>query len=378
MKGRGCRIVDPDVLQSVTPDASHKTHFVIVDAVGGCEEDKSASKPLDRKPSVSLDKILQLVAAGAANADVVSTLASRLSRLELEVDPIQQAAIEQASGGKSLTVLSAELLSSLDPDTNTQLAVEQFNVPDDQEPTEEQVEQVEREQMAAALKTFHNPKLRDAILAAKRSLEQIIDEQTPDQLLQAGFSQAALQKAQSMLTSFRQFLEDNKDEIEPLQVLYSQPYRAGLKFKHVKELAAKLSQPPFYVDPAHPESLNRLWQAYKIIEPGNVRQRDGKQLVDVIALVRHAIDPKTPLSPVGLTVEVRYQTWLVGQAVAGVSFTPEQRKWLDSIKDHIATSLAIDQEEVPFNQIGGLGRAYELFGEKLAKLLLELNDALAA
>lgn len=378
MKGRGCRIVDPDVLQSVTPDASHKTHFVRVDAVGGCEEDKSASKPLDRKPSVSLDKILQLVAAGAANADVVSTLASRLSRLELEVDPIQQAAIEQASGGKSLTVLSAELLSSLDPDTNTQLAVEQFNVPDDQEPTEEQVEQVEREQMAAALKTFHNPKLRDAILAAKRSLEQIIDEQTPDQLLQAGFSQAALQKAQSMLTSFRQFLEDNKDEIEPLQVLYSQPYRAGLKFKHVKELAAKLSQPPFYVDPAHPESLNRLWQAYKIIEPGNVRQRDGKQLVDVIALVRHAIDPKTPLSPVGLTVEVRYQTWLVGQAVAGVSFTPEQRKWLDSIKDHIATSLAIDQEEVPFNQIGGLGRAYELFGEKLAKLLLELNDALAA
>ena len=98
----------------------------------------------------------------------------------------------------------------------------------------------------------------------------------------------------------------------------------------------------------------------------------------MIALVRHAIDPKTPLSPVGLTVEVRYQTWLVGQAVAGVSFTPEQRKWLDSIKDHIATSLAIDQEEVPFNQIGGLGRAYELFGEKLAKLLLELNDALAA
>jgi type I restriction enzyme R subunit len=48
MKGRGCRIVDPDVLQSVTPDARHKTHFVIVDAVGVCEEDKTASKPLDR------------------------------------------------------------------------------------------------------------------------------------------------------------------------------------------------------------------------------------------------------------------------------------------------------------------------------------------
>ena len=56
MKGRGCRVVDPDVLQSVTPDARHKTHFVIVDAVGVCEEEKSATKPMDRKPYVALDK----------------------------------------------------------------------------------------------------------------------------------------------------------------------------------------------------------------------------------------------------------------------------------------------------------------------------------
>src|ERR1700675_2875901 len=33
MKGRGCRVIDPDALQSVTPDARHKTHIVIVDAV---------------------------------------------------------------------------------------------------------------------------------------------------------------------------------------------------------------------------------------------------------------------------------------------------------------------------------------------------------
>src|SRR3954453_7991584 len=72
MKGRGCRVVDPNVLQSVTPDAKHKTHFVIVDAVGVCEEEKSATKPLDRQPSVSLDKILSFVAAGAVGDDLVS------------------------------------------------------------------------------------------------------------------------------------------------------------------------------------------------------------------------------------------------------------------------------------------------------------------
>lgn len=381
MKGRGCRVVDPDVLQSVTPDAKRKTHFVIVDAVGVCEDEKTATKPLDRKPSVPLDKILNLVAAGAASDDVVSTLASRLSRLDLEVDPIQQAAIQKASGGKSLAELSAGLLKSLDPDANTQLAVETFNVPEGEEPVEEQVVQIEREQMATALKAFHDPKLREAILAAKRSLEQVIDEQTPDQLLRAGFDAEALEKAMSMLTSFRKFIEDNKDEIEALQVLYSQPYRAGLKFRHVKELATRLNQPPFFVDPNRPESLTRLWQAYEVVEPDKVRGKGGKQLVDVIALVRHAIDPNTPLAPLGMTVEERYQQWVAEKQAAGVTFTADQRKWLDAIKDHIASSLAIEQddlEEVPFNSIGGLGRAYELFGDNLGAILDELNMRLAA
>jgi hypothetical protein len=47
-----------------------------------CEDEKTATKPLDRKPTVALDKIMGLVAAGAADADLVSTLAARLARLE--------------------------------------------------------------------------------------------------------------------------------------------------------------------------------------------------------------------------------------------------------------------------------------------------------
>ncbi len=381
MKGRGCRVVNPDVLQSVTPDAKHKTHFVIVDCVGVCEEDKSATKPLDRKPSVPLDKILNFIAAGAADPDVVSTLAARLARLEQEVDEDQQAMIAQASGGKDLATLSAELLHSIDADVTTQQAIATFEIPTGQEPTEKQVEQIEQERMRAALKPFLNPKLREVILATRQALDQVIDEQTPDQLIRAGFDAAALEKARSMLTSFRQFIEDNKDEIEALKVLYSQPYRAGLRFRHVKELAAKLNQPPFFVDPARPESLTHLWRAYEMVEPGKVKGKGGKQLVDVIALVRHAIDPNTLLAPVGVTVGQRYQAWLAEKQSTGVTFTTDQRRWLDAIKDHIASSLAIEQddlEEVPFNTIGGLGRAYELFGDRLGSILDELNMRLAA
>ena len=65
----------------------------------------------------------------------------------------------------------------------------------------------------------------------------------------------------------------------------------------------------------------------------------------------------------------------------GETFTPAQRKWLDAIKDHIASSLRIepdDFEDVPFNQWGGLGGVYRAFGNDLNPLLAELNRRLAA
>ena len=37
-----------------------------------------------------------------------------------------------------------------------------------------------------------------------------------------------------------------------------------------------------------------------------------------------------------------------------------------------------DLERSPFNQRGGLGKAHQLFGERLPGLLEELNEALAA
>jgi type I restriction enzyme, R subunit len=150
-------------------------------------------------------------------------------------------------------------------------------------------------------------------------------------LLKAGFSEEALLKARTMLTSFKKFIEDNKDEIEAIKILYSRPYRAGLRFKHIKELATKLNQPPFYVDPSRPESLVRLWQAYELTEPEKVKGKGGKQLVDVVALVKHALDPSTLLAPMGMAVEERYQEWLGEKEKAGITFTADQRNgWMRS------------------------------------------------
>jgi type I restriction enzyme R subunit len=56
-------------------------------------------------------------------------------------------------------------------------------------------------------------------------------------------------------------------------------------------------------------------------------------------------------------------------------------QWLEAIRDHIASSLAIEMDDfdlAPFDQRGGLGKAYQVFGDKLQPLISELNEVLAA
>ena len=380
MKGRGVRVIKSDDLQGVTPDVKQKDRFVIVDAVGICDQDKTHSKPLDRKPSVNMDQLLNAVAEGQAGADVASTLGSRLSRLDRKLGEDEREPITEAAGGKTPTELVNDLLTAADPDTIDRQARQQFELPEGSEPTEDQLSQAEGETTRQALKPFYDPNLRDAINEGRRrASEQVIDEVTQDELVEVGFSEEAKENAQTLVTSFRQFIEENKDEIEALQLLYSQPYYLGLEYRHVKELAKALKRPPLSLPDQQPQ--RRLWQAFEQAEPDKVKASGGNALVDLIALVRHAIHPDQPLEPVGLTVHQRYEHWLAEKEAQGITFTDEQRRWLDAIEEHIATSLTIepdDFEEVPFSQLGGLGKAHQLFGYRLNPLLEELNERLAA
>src|SRR5665811_1842343 len=86
MKGRGARTLAPADFQAVTPDATAKTRFVIVDAVGVTEHD-FVDPPLNRDKSVPLKKLLDKAAALSLTEDETATLASRLAKLEVELTP---------------------------------------------------------------------------------------------------------------------------------------------------------------------------------------------------------------------------------------------------------------------------------------------------
>lgn len=374
MIGRGTRIISSTDLQAVTPDASKKSHFVVVDAVGVCESIKVDTRPLDKKKTATFESLLQSVAVGKRDEDTLSTLTSRLMRLAKTAEPKDLAQITKESGGKTLTTITNDLLDTIDPDKHIAKAVEMFKT---DEPTKEQVEKAREEVVKQACKVFDKPAFRDLLIAVKTKSEQVIDNVSVDVVLEAGFSAAAKEKARQVIHQFKQFLETHKDQITALQIIYSKPYkRRHLTYEAIKELYDSLTQTP---ENLYPEVV---WHAYEQVESGKVaRLSHEKMLTNIISLVKFALGETAVLEPFANRVDERFTRWLVKQAEGGRKFTEEQVAWLKDIKNHITTSLAIEMEDfdyAPFAQKGGRTRVSKVFGEALPAVLKELNEVLAA
>ena len=87
------------------------------------------------------------------------------------------------------------------------------------------------------------------------------------------------------------------------------------------------------------------------------------------------------MSPFADRVNYNFMKWTLDKNAGAAHFTDEQMEWLRLIKEHIITSLSIEMEDLdlnPFDRKGGLGRFYEVFGEKYEELLREMNIVLVA
>lgn len=312
----------------------------------------------------------------------MTTLAARLARLDRAVTPEQRRELSDVTGGPTLSELSAALLRAVDQDVieaTAKALARPTSAPADAwspEPTSEQIGAARKALVGQACAPFENPAVRDALSDVKRETEQTIDEVTLDTVVGQGFDAAATEKATSLLRSFRDYIEANKAEISALQILYSRPYRQRLTEPLLKELEKKLS------DNHAAWTEDRLWEAFKTAAPQKVSGRSqAGRFADLVALVGFALEQQPVLEPFAESVRRRFDSWLTQKAAVGIVFSQDQLTWLELIRDHIATSLSIEPEDfgyAPFNQRGGLGKAHNLFGADLAKLLDELNEALAA
>lgn len=377
MKGRGVRVIGDNDFQAVTPDAKAKTHFVIVDCVGVCEQELSDTKPLERKRTVPFEALLQAVAFGSTDADVLSSLAGRLARIERKLSPEALASLKEAAGGRSLREITAGLVTALDPDRHVERARAEAGLAEGVAPDEAQVAAAAEEMRREAVEPLaSNVALREVLLDARRRAEQTLDTVSQDEVLEAGYSDEARERARALTGSFERYIEEHKDEITALQVLFDRPYAKRLRFEDVRALAEAIKAPPRSWTP------EALWRAYETLDRDRVRGVGGARLLtDVVSLVRYATHQDDVLEPFAERVNERFADWLSRQEAGGRRFTDEQRQWLELIRDHIAGSLKIeadDFEYTPFAQRGGMGRVYQVFGDNLNDLLDELNEVLAA
>lgn len=379
MKGRGVRVINPDELRAVTPDAKAKTHFLIVDCVGVTEKTLSDTKPLDKNPSVSLKVLLDHVAAGGVKNDYLSSLASRLARIDKQCGPDDKKLFDETSGGVSLASISGALVTALDADQQDNAARQMFHLSEADTPTEEQIEKAAAPLKKAAIQALMaKPPLRKLILDLRQRFEQIVDEVSKDVLIpeQTGYSPEARQRAEALVKSFEIYLAEHKDEIDALQFFYSVPHKKRLRFKDVQSLANAISSPPRSWTP------EKLWRAYETLEKSKVHGASAQRLLtDIVSLVRFALHQDGELIPHADRVRERFQNWLAQQANKGRTFSDEQFQWLGMMRDHIATSLEIDLDSfdlTPFTNEGGLARASKVFGKDLKGIVQELNEALAA
>lgn len=371
MKGRGSRIIQPNDLVAVTPDAKSKDHYVIVDAVGVCEHSLSDTHSLQRN-TATFKELIQVVSEGRADENSLSSLAYRLARLDRSLDKDAKSKIE-ASCGIPISQMVNRLLDGIDPDIQVALAKDKFQT---DSPTSEQLEQISKETVKDACKIFDNPKLRRAILEAQSNKELIIDSDAIDNLIEAGFSSAADDYSKKIRKRFEEFIDKKKDELVALQILYSKPYKIRkLTFSDIETLASQIKAPPFRMD------TKLLWSAYQRLAKSNVRNNPTRTLTDLISIIRFAIGAEKMLIPFEEKVNTKFENWLKEQESFGQKFSQEQKDWLIMIKKHITTSIAVtidDMDDIPFSQKGGRIKLYDLFGDDYKQILEELNKVLVS
>lgn len=371
MKGRGTRVLSKEDLQKVTPSATeNKDHFVIVDAVGVTKSRKTDTRTLERKPSVSLKELMMNVALGARDEDTLTSLANRIIRLNSRMSPTERKQFEEKVGSPAGTV-AENLLSAFDEDVITETAQKTFNT---LEPTEDQLNAAQAALIKTAVAPFHDSDVRDYIENVRRSHEQIIDNVNLDTVTFAGFDAQREETADRVLTSFRAFIDKNKDEIIALRIIYNEAYKdRPMAIERLKALYDKLTTSGLTVE--------RLWDCYAVKYPDKVKRGTLAQLTDLIAIIRFEMGYSDNLAPFADKVNYNFMQWTLRRNAGAVHFSEEQIEWLRLIKDHIASSLSILPEDLdltPFDRKGGLLGFYNAFGDEYEEILQEMNIELVA
>lgn len=356
MKGRGVRSININDLKSVTPNATDKTRFYLIDAVGVTESHKNISQPLERNRNLSFKKLLENIAKGSSDFDTLSSLALRLSVIYNKLDKEENENLLELTNGKSLINIANEILNSIDIDFTDGK-------------TEEEILAIKDE----VLKPFNSPRLREFLINVSSKTGVYVDELTVDEVIN---SKHSLEKAEDTIKSFKEFIEANKDELDALSIIYYRSYKnRKITYKTINELNQKL-----YNDNL---SISSIWRAFELVKKDKVKsiKSPEKQLTNLIQLVRFVLGQDDELQDFSGIANSRFNLWRGRQIKKGITFSEEQDRFLEIIKDYIISNAYIenltDIQEICYDEVG-IFRAKELFDKNLESLIEDIYLAMVS
>ncbi len=125
-----------------------------------------------------------------------------------------------------------------------------------------------------------------------------------------------------------------------------------------------------------------MWQAYEHLDQVQTPASPLSELTALVALIRRVTGLDSSITTFASTVQRNFKTWIFQHNnSAEEKFSEEQLAWLHMIRDQIMISCHFQRDDLeisPFDAQGGLGRMYQLFGDRMDWVIAEMNKGLVA
>lgn len=331
MKGRGCRVIDDDKLHEVTPNATTKECYYIVDAVGVTESDKVIPHPIigpggEGKRILTLDKLLEHLAHNELCdenlwllRDYCSTINRRYENNDLFGRHLDFFITSFGFAPKSIAYRIQE-------------AYDAESVPPYVSPSADNTVRME-----LIIDLISNIPARRKLLEMQRGYI-VTTEDDPDELIYAGFSK---ESAKSFIESFEKYLQDNKDSIEALRIIYNSEDTVITHSMLIELRDRLLSESRQY-------GVYQIWKNYKVLDDvGDVDDLDVKTnvnaLTNLIQIVRFAYKKNKKLTSLIKGYAQRFSLYC-GQAQRVL--TDDQKEIMRQIAEFVINDGAISVMEL--------------------------------
>lgn len=328
MKGRGCRTINDDKLKEVTPNATTKDCFYIIDCVGVTEHDKTIPAAGGGETGTNtpkLEKLLEYLSHGYITDDNLSFLRDYCASINrrYENNPLF---------GHHLSMFITNFgFSPRDLALNINKAISQNILPPFISPSDENRT---RNDLISCL--ISNLEARKKLLELHRGYYAIYPND--DTLIEKGFSK---EQALSFIENFEKYITENADSIEALRIIYNSEDTVITR-SMLSELQERLLSENRSFIPA------KIWRNYKLLDTdSNVDELDISQnanaLTNLIQIVRYAYKKNPKLISLLKGYSQRFALYC-GQAQR--TLTEDQKDIMKHIADYVINDGYISINEL--------------------------------